>query len=382
MLVHIPDHFSSSFKFDISKTPAVKTDRASTLNVIMGWFFGSLLLGLGVFELFSFLTAEKEIVQSLLVVEIFSFLIIMISIGILVTSTLSFMRYKKIHFDGEKFTVSYCPSLGVRYTFTESVENYIGVRLRVLFIQNGLFNRSRYVIDLYHKDSNKIIPLYITMKNKNIRKIWEEYAKRFNLPALSIGDRGLIQRECADLDKSLKLLAKEDKLPYIASGKFPAPSSVDVIEKKRMTIVKPVRVYWDVFSILFFLIGVCAILLLTAGAVYLTIVGTSIPLKYWAVGAILLVGVIYFSLKLFKSYSLQIAEDNVTVVTSLFGSELSSVSLPNDKIENVELGYNPTIDRYNLAIISDEKILTFRSRMPVSDLIWVRDFLIRKLIGN
>ena len=44
----------------------------------------------------------------------------------------------------------------------------MGVRLRVLFVQSGLFNRSRYIIDLYHKDSNKIVPLYISMKNKEI----------------------------------------------------------------------------------------------------------------------------------------------------------------------------------------------------------------------
>ena len=71
------------------------------------------------------------------------------------------------------------------------------------------------------------------MKNKNVRKIWENYAKMFNLPALSVGDRGLIQRECADLDKSLSELAKEQKLPFIASGKFPAPACTGAHRRKQ-----------------------------------------------------------------------------------------------------------------------------------------------------
>lgn len=382
MLVHIPDHFSSKLNFNLQKTPVSITDRSSLWLVILGWFFGTLLLCLGVFEMFSFITAEKAEGQSFIVVEIFSFIVIMIAIGLIVASFFSFVRYKKFFFDGKNFTIVYRPALGIKHQLTESVENYMGVRLRVLFVQSGLFNRSRYIIDLYHKDSNKIVPLYISMKNKNIRKIWENYAKMFNLPALSVSDRGLIQRDCDDLDKSLKELAQEQKLPFIASGKFPAPASVIVEEQLKSTSVEPRGIYWDIFSALFLLVAIFSVLLLTAGGVYLTIIGTTIPLKYWTFGAFLLLAVIYFSMKLFNSYKLIIDNNSVHVITTLLGSPVSEQSIDVKKIENVELSYNPTIDRYNLAIISDEKIINFGSRLPVNDLIWVRDFVIRKLIGN
>lgn len=382
MLVHIPDHFSSKLNFNLQKTPVSITDRSSLWMVILGWFFGTLLLCLGVFEMFSFITAEKAEGQSFIVVEIFSFIVIMIAIGLIVASFFSFVRYKKFFFDGKNFTIVYRPALGIKHQLTESVENYMGVRLRVLFVQSGLFNRSRYIIDLYHKDSNKIVPLYISMKNKNIRKIWENYAKMFNLPALSVSDRGLIQRDCDDLDKSLKELAQEQKLPFIASGKFPAPASVIVEEQLKSTSVEPRGIYWDIFSALFLLVAIFSVLLLTAGGVYLTIIGTAIPLKYWTFGAFLLLAVIYFSMKLFNSYKLIIDNNSVHVITTLLGSPVSEQSIDVKKIENVELSYNPTIDRYNLAIISDEKIINFGSRLPVNDLIWVRDFVIRKLIGN
>ncbi len=382
MLVHIPDHFSSKLSFNLKKTPVSITDRSSLRLVILGWFFGALLLCLGVFEMFSFITAEKVEGQSFIVVEIFSFIVILIAIGLIVASFFSFVRYKKFFFDGKNFTIIYRPALGIKHQLTESIDNYMGVRLRVLFVQSGLFNRSRYIIDLYHKDSNKIVPLYISMKNKNIRKIWEGYAKMFNLPALSVSDRGLIQRDCADLDKSLSELAKEDKLPFIASGKFPAPASVLVEEQPKATLIEPKGIYWDIFSALFLLVAIISVLLLTAGGVYLTIIGTTIPLKYWAFGAFLLLAVIYFSMKLFNSYQLVIDNHTVRVITTLLGSPISEQSLDIKKIENVELAYNPTIDRYNLSIISDDKIINFGSRLPVNDLIWVRDFVIRKLIGN
>ena len=130
------------------------------------------------------------------------------------------------------------------------------------------------------------------------------------------------------------------------------------------------------------MVAIFSVLLLTAGGVYLTIIGTTIPLKYWALGAFLLLAVIYFSMKLFNSYKLIIDNNSVHVITTLLGSPVSEQSIDVKKIENVELSYNPTIDRYNLAIISDEKIINFGSRLPVNDLIWVRDFVIRKLIGN
>ena len=130
------------------------------------------------------------------------------------------------------------------------------------------------------------------------------------------------------------------------------------------------------------LIAIAAVLLLTAGGVYLTIIGTTLPLKYWAFGAILLLAVLYFSTKLFNSYRLILGRDSVSVIKTLFGTPLSEENIAADKIENVELSYNPTIDRYSLAIISDEKVITLGGRLPVNDLLWLKDFVIRKLIGN
>ena len=330
----------------------------------------------------SFVKAEKTIETSLLTVEFFAFVTILIGLGLIAGSFLSFNRYKKITFNGKEFCITYAPSFGIKHRLSETLGNYIGVRLRVLFIQTGLFNRNRYIIDLYHRDSDKIIPLYISTNNKNIRKIWESYAKMFKMPALSVGDRGLVQREYTDLDKSLQELAASGKLPFIAGGKFPAPESLFIEEKKNKTVILPLGVYWDIFSSLFLFIAISGIFVLLTGGIYLTIRGTSVPLKYWAAGAALLLIVVYYMMQLFRSYQLEIYSDKISVTETLFGKTQKQDSIPANKIENIELSYNPTIDRYSLAVISDDKIITFGGRLPVNDLLWLKDFVIRKLIGN
>lgn len=382
MLVHVPDHFSSKFRFNLSHTPTQATDRSSFGKAITGWIFGFMLLGLGIFELLSFISAERASEQSFLTVEIFALFIILLALGIIFGSLFSFIRYKKIRFDGKNFTIIYRPSIGVKYSINESLKNYIGVRLRVLFVQVGLFNKCRYIIDLYHQDSNKIIPLYISTSAKNIRTIWESYARKFKMPALSIGDRGLVQRDWLDLDKSIRQLAAEDKLPYIASGKLPAPENLSISEKKNVTTIKPRGIYWDTFSTLALLTGVVATILLIAGGYYLTRIGMMLPVKYWLSGAFLLFLILYFMVKLFKSYKLSLTESKVLITDTLAGLPVKIQNIEIDQIENVELTYNPTVDRYSLAIISDEKVITFGSRLPVNDLMWLKDFVIRKLIGN
>jgi len=382
MLVHIPDHFSTKLKFNFDKLPTSVNDHSSWKWGIIGFFSGIFMLGLGVFELFSFLQAEKEAGQSFLLVEIFAFIIVLIALGLIIYSIFSFIRCKKFFFDGKNFNIVYRPAVGVKHQFTEPLENYIGVRLRVLFVQSGLFNKNRYIIDLYHQDTNKIVPLYISTNNKNIRKIWENYARIFKLPALSVGDRGLVQREYEDLDKSISELAQAGKLPFIASGKFPSPDTIEVTEEKTATVVEPKGIYWDTFSTLFLFIAIAATFVLIAGGVYLTIIGTSFSIKYWIFGAILLLAILYFAVRLFTSCNITIKKDFINITETLFGSEMKQSSINNNKIENIELSYNPMLGRYDLMIISDEKTIAFGSRLPVSDLLWLRDFIIRKLIGN
>lgn len=382
MLVHVPDHFSSNLRFNFKKLPAIVTDRTSVVWGISGWFLGLLMLWLGLFELMSFFKAEKDSSQSLVMVEIFAFVVILIALGLIICSVFSFIRYKKFYFDGKEFQMIYRPAIGVKHQFREPLENYLGVRLRVLFTQSGLFNKNRYVIDLYHQDNNKIVPLYISTNNKNVRKIWENYANILKLPALSVGERGLVQRDCEDLDKSIKELAHAGKLPFINDGKLPAPSCFNITENRNQTIISPKGFYWDAFSSLCLFISIAAIFILLAGGVYLTIIGMKFPFHYWLFGGILLLLSLYFALRLFVSYRLIIKSDCVSLSEHVIGLQLKKKKISTNLIESIELSYNPTLGRYSISIISDDDVIALGSRESVSDLIWLKDFVLRKLIGN
>jgi hypothetical protein len=385
MLVRVPDHFSTNFKFTFKGLPeraAKACDRASITHILFGFIFGLMLLALGCFELLSFLTVEDSMTPKMFMYEIFSIVVIVIGFVVVAFSVVSFIRYKKFIFDGRVFHITYRPALGVKQRFSEPLENYVGIRLRVLFTQVGLINKNKYVIDLFHYDANKIIPLYISTINIDIRKIWEAYAKMFKLPALSVGDRGLVQRDFNDLNKSIKELATENKLPYIVGGKFPAPNSLNIEETGQSTIVKPTGIYWDFINKIYLSLSAIISIILTSAGVYMTLSGKLLPTQYLAYGAIMLLLAIYFLTKLFKSYRLDIYEDRIVITKMLFDSPLKVDAIFNKDIESVELGYDSTMDRYNISIIADNKAINFGVKLPINDLLWLKDFITRKLIGN
>lgn len=382
MLKYSPDHFSSNFKFDISKLPTRKTDRTSLIKSVLSAICGVALLALGIFEMFTFLKAEKNSGFSFFTVEIFALIVIAIAIGVIINSIFSIIRYKKFAFDGEDFEITYKPSIGIKHHEKVALSGYIGVRLRVLFTQNNLFNKNRYIIDLYHEDASKIVPLYISTNGKNIRKIWESYASAFKLPAININERGIVKRDYTDLDKSIKELSDEGKLPFIAGGKYPAPQSLKIDDDLKSTSIEPSGLYWDTFSSLFLFIAICFALVLMFGGVYLTFTGMSVPVKYWIIGALSLLASVYFSTRLFSTCRIQLNDKEIIVYNIVCGNETKKTSIYTKDIEGIELNYNTAIDRYSLTLISDEKIISFGSRIPVNDLLWLRDFITRKLIGN
>lgn len=380
MLVHIPDHFSSKFAFDFSKLPTSHTDRSSSKLAICSLLCGLGLLCLGIFELFSFIKNHGDETQSFVSLEIFAIIVILIALFIIAHGLHSLIRYKKFHFDGKDFRITYRPALGVKHHIVEPLSNYIGIRFRVLYKQTGLIGKNKYIIDLYHKDNSKIIPLYISTKNKNIRDIWENYAKLFKLPALSIGDRGLAQRDFKDINKTLKELSSVGKLPFIASGEMPNPNGITIKNDNNNIRISQIFAHWDIFSSTFVFIALSVMFLLIIGATYLTLIGNSIPVKYWILGITTLVILSTFTAKMFSKSIIDIGKTELSVKDTLFGTITSTYSARIDEIENIELIYNPNIDKYNIAIIHKRGVIVFKNKLNVDNLIWIRDFLIRKVI--
>lgn len=389
MFAYIPDHFSSKFKFVFKKVPAKASDRSSFLMVVCGWISGLLLLALGIYELHMFVfgllirLAESHNFDWRLILQVLpSFAITIIGVGLILGPTLSFMRYKKICFDGKDFHVIYKPTFGKPYQFSEPLKNYTGVRLRVLFAQEGLFNKCRYIIDLYHMDSNKIIPLYISTRNKDIRKIWEAYATMFKMPTISVGDRGMVQKDWKDLNKSVKELEIAKKLPFISSGKMPAPNSIDIKETKSATIITTNSINWDIFSVFQIIIYFGLIFAIIWGGLYFSNKGLDISYKIWGIAGVLIFFLFYLCTRLLYLNSIHIYNDRISITKTLFNNPISEKIIYNDAIKGIELTYDPTVARYDVIIIDDNDITNLKNRLPVADLLWLKDFILRKLINN
>ena len=377
MLVHIPDHFSSSFIFDFSKCPTSKTDRSSVLKSLIKIVCGFCLLILGGFELLSFIKSGGQNLES-----IFAIIIILLALSIIISSFSSITRYKKFYFDGKKFDITYKSSLSASYFASVPLEEYEGVRLRILFAQNGIINKYKYIIDLYHKDNNKIVPLYISKYRSNLIKIWYEYAKALGLPALSINERGVVRRECVDLEKNLRELSLENKLPFIASGKLPAPKFINVIENKLSTLVKSVGVhpdsctYWSIFVL------VLSVTVLISSVVLLFKNNTMPSSGIGALYILLISVIIYSLLSIFSTTQYEISKNSISLKLYFSKHLLRERVIDMNNIKNVELSYSPVTGRYGIAIIENDEIYLIEEKLPASDVLWLKDFLIRKIVGN
>lgn len=123
----------------------------------------------------------------------------------------------------------------------------------------GFLNRNRYIVELYHKNPKKIIPLYISTNDRNVRQKWEYYARTLNLPAMVETDEGLVIREIDDLGKSVREMAEKWNIKEKFDPKAPVPGSLIVKNKDRKTIIKIRNRLWDAYSLM-------ALFFLTAGA--------------------------------------------------------------------------------------------------------------------
>ncbi len=193
------NHLSHKSEFSIKKLqklPAKISDRTNWRFQLPGIIFGALLFLLGLYEMLNGFRYSNPNVAEIIPQEalptyqpavaplFFDIVFILVGLGISMASVLSYIRYRKFIFDGKNMIIGDRPIFGKKRIVTESIKNYLGVRFRIAFYQSGLINCNKYIIELYHKDPSKIVPLYISTSPEGVRKKWKEYARFFKMPAL------------------------------------------------------------------------------------------------------------------------------------------------------------------------------------------------------
>jgi len=362
-----PNHFSYNFKLPLSKIPTKQMDRFSISVMLIGMIFGIMLAALGIYDLQNCHTNFEY--ESILNINLFDIVLIIIGIGIITKIIAQCFKFKKIYYDGKNITVLSHSGIHSSSSFRESIKNYIGVRFRIEFLAFGFINRNRYIVELIHPNPQKIVPLYISTHNYNIRKYWEGYARAFNLPAMIETDEGITIRQIEDLGKSVKEMSNAWKLKEKFNPQSPVPSSLIVKRKDRKIIIKIKNRLWDAYTIIgiiftflaatFSVIGFCLFnnFSITFGSAILTIVAVASLLNKEKL--------------VLKKYKI------VNVHKFIFSYKKDEIDKTN--IEAVDVTINPATGRHYIAIISDEKTIIFGKKLPIGDLRWLKNFLLYEL---
>lgn len=378
-----PNHFSYNFEFDLNKVPARKTDRISLKLLLPGMFFGALLMMLGAYELLNGFASSSSVFDgavrseydSIMTPMFFDLSIIAIGAGIITSLIFSYIRYKKVFFDGTSFYITYRPTFGDKKTFKEDLIDYEGVRFRIEFFQYGFINKNKYIVELYNKDKNKIIPLYISTKSKNINAIIEKYARVLNKPIILITDEGVV---CKSISEFLKRLVdnREKIEAELNDYEDYAPKMLIPVRRKDKLIVKVKKVIFDAYNLIaFFAVFVLSFVL------FLLVTTTIEPNIFTIIAYVFaIMGVLLSLYSLFRRDKIIVKSDKLIVHHKFLGFSKKYSEIKKTDIRSIEVTQNPATGRSFLMISSRDKGMIFGKKVPIDDLRWVRSLLIREVL--
>ena len=385
----LPKHLSYDYRLKMDDVPAAQNDRMPLKVVMPGIVLGFLMAVIGLVELAGGMYDPESLGYELdpnIRPPLFSHTsvdtaFIILGLGIIIGAVVSYIRYKKIFFNGKTFSVDMRGVFGENELFREFLRNYEGVRLRVEFFQFGILNKNKYIVELEHRDPQKTIPLYISTDGTGIYQIWYYYAKRLNMPTILDTDEGTVIRETGELDKNLKDYLDDRGLLEVYENSPKVPQDIVLVEKADRTIVKPRRVFWSILSLLgaFWLFFY---LLVLAGAAYnfgrlVQLTGSVAQTSLFFALAVALA--IFFIGLMFKKDKIVLKDGRLILVNKiLFISRKEYADL--NRIRDIQVVYDPSVDRYYLAVITDDSMLAFGKSVPMEALQWVRDFIIFRMI--
>lgn len=388
-----PDHFSYNFKLDTDKTPACQIDKFSVSLAVWGLIGGLLFVALGAYEIIAYLfdfsdqsydfklPPEMSLRQLIILRYSFDSLILLLGLIITALSICALLRRKIVYFDGQKVRVTHKTILGKTFVEEDDLYNYTGVLMSVEYYQIGLITRNRYILELYHKDPNKCIPLYISTNGKNIHEIWHHYAETLKMPALFLTDHGMVSKHYTELHKTLQEMAKHWHSDALYRKEENIPKSLKYRTRKGRTIIKEKRSFFDIYGVLIFLFT------LLLGAIFIwsllhyellnSFVGT---IGFAAI--ISLCGCLFCGLfiSLFSKDVLIITDETVVLGHNFAMLRADIESLPKNEIESIDIGHNPISGRYYLSVIAHHGNIIFGKNLPIDDLRWIRGCLLREIV--
>ena len=385
---NVPTHLSNRLELNYKKRDAFLTDRANLKLLLPGIVFGFLLFLLGIYEWNNVFRGGTEIIppsetvtyHSVFAVWFFDLCFAVVGIGMVVTNILLYIRYNKYKFIGKKVTIIKRPILRDKLILQEDLKNYTGVRFRVEFLQSGFLTQNRYIVELYHPNPEKIVPLYLSTSAKGVRKKWKDYARAFKLPAMIDTDSGLKKIEIKNLNKSVAQLYKMGLLKDEYDQYDPLPDTISFVRKKDKMVLKVRKILWDAYNLLAWLaIALIAaiVLMIAANPEVFKEVFSSTMYSMIIAGILIIVVALQI---LFRKEKLVIKKHKIvnTHKYMLFSTKHNEIMKKD--IEAIEVTQNPSTGRCFVSIISEDNTITFGAKMSIKDLQWIKRFLIHEII--
>lgn len=387
----IPSHLSNKLEFNYKNRAAFLTDRAQLKLLLPGIVFGFLLLLLGVYEWFNaFEAGGEEIIpaaevpayQPVLAVWFFDLCFAVVGLSIMVANILLYIRYNKYKFIGKKVTVIKRPILRDKVITQEDLKNYTGIRFRVEFLQTGFLTKNRYVIELYHPNPEKIVPLYLSTSAKGVRRKWKEYARQFKLPAMIDTDDGLKVIETKNLNKSVGQLYKMGLIKDSYDSYDDLPAAIDYARKKDKIVLKVRKIVWDAYNLLawlaIFLVASIVVMVITNLDTFRQIFASTL----YSMAAAGIIAIVIAIQILFRKEKLVIKKHKIvnTHKYMLFSTKHNEIMKKD--IEAIEVTENPATGRYFVSVISEDNTITFGAKMSIKDLQWIKKFLIHEIVKS
>lgn len=385
----VPSHLSHSLELDYKNRKCFLTDKIKLKRLLPGIVFGFLLFLLGIYEWFNaFRYGGEEIIplndlsayKPFLSVWFFDFCFVMVGLGMVITNVFMAIRYNKYKFCGKKVTIIKRPLWRKRIVLQEDLQNYRGIRFRVEFLQSGFLTQNRYVIELFHPNPEKIVPLYLSTSAKSVRIKWKNLAKSFKLPALINTDNGLNSIEIKNLNKSINEQYKLGIIKDDYDSYDTLPSSVDFVRKKDKMVLKVRKIVWDAYNLLAWfaivLIGAFVLLVLSNLDAFKQVFASALY-SISIAGIILIVVAIQI---LFRKEKLVIKKHKIVNTHKYMLFSTKHKEMLKKDIEAIEVTENPSTGRYFVSIISEDNTITFGAKMPIKDLQWIKRFLVHEII--
>lgn len=195
-------------KLDLDNLPLDYEDKGSRSTGIFLTLFSLAWGGIPTVALI-FIIASGQFEPGALAILLFT----VIGAGLFFLGLKMLFKRKKLHIDHEGVRVDE-KGLFSASSWSEPFSSYTGVSSREEYHSGGKNSPSYtlYIVELAHEDKEKVITLYSSKSQEGHRKIWEDYCRKLNLPAVEKDGDGYLKRDVEDLDKTVAELVQEGKI--------------------------------------------------------------------------------------------------------------------------------------------------------------------------